>query len=218
MNSPAEVGDRSLFFITAGAILLFFPLFMIQEIGPLDFWWWFTLVIIIMCALIFLLDKPYLSRIVEDFQNDTSLKILYGFISATVLYWFFYGGNLISLRLFKFAGSGIAQIYQFKEGGSTLKIVLLMIFIIGPGEELLWRGFIQDKYSKKIGKHTGFLITALLYGSVHTGSLNPMLVTAAFFCGLFWGSLYMWKRSILLNTASHILWDLGVFIIFPFSG
>jgi membrane protease YdiL (CAAX protease family) len=217
MNAPHRPGERFIFLLTGGAVLLFVPLFILQEIGPLDFWWWFAIAVFILCGLTFLCDRSYLARLVDDFRKKTLLKILYGLISATVLYWFFYGGNVISLRMFRFAETGIYMIYQFREGSSTLKIALFMIFIIGPGEELLWRGFFQDTYSEKTGKLTGFLVSALLYGSVHIGSLNPMLVTAAYLCGLFWGSLYLWKRSPLLNIASHIMWDLGVFIVFPFS-
>jgi membrane protease YdiL (CAAX protease family) len=207
------LGDRSVFLITAGAILLFLPLFIIQEIGPFDFWWWFALVIFILCVLTFLSDRPYFARLVDDLQKNTLLKILCGLISSILLYGFFYGGNIISLRMFRLAGTGIAQIYQYREGGSTLKIVLFMICIIGPGEELFWRGFIQDKYSKKIGKLPGFLITALLYGSVHIGSLNPMLVTAAFFCGLFWGSLtvYVETLTIAQHYQSHSMGSWGIY-------
>ena len=33
---------------------------------------------------------------------------------------------------------------------------------------------------------------------------------------LFWGWLYLRFRSPVLNIVSHTLWDLAVFVVFPF--
>jgi hypothetical protein len=43
-----------------------------------------------------------------------------------------------------------------------------------------------------------------------------MLVLAAAVCGLFWGVLYLRTGSILLVAVSHTLWDIAVFVLFPF--
>jgi membrane protease YdiL (CAAX protease family) len=44
-----------------------------------------------------------------------------------------------------------------------------------------------------------------------------MLVAAAGVCGLYWGALFAWKRSLPVNIVSHVAWDLAVFVLFPFS-
>ena len=62
----------------------------------------------------------------------------------------------------------------------------------------------------------GFALTALLYTAVHLSSGNIMLVLAAAVCGVFWGWLYLRFRSPILNIVSHTLWDLAVFVVFPF--
>ena len=140
-----------------------------------------------------------------------------GILSALFLYLVFAIGNLFSRNIFSFAGSGIQDVYAFKMGASRLRIAVLMIFIIGPGEELFWRGFLQQRFQKKIGNYLGFLLATGIYTLVHLGSGNVMLVLAAGVCGLFWGYLYLRYGSITLNIVSHTLWDVTVFLWLPFN-
>ena len=44
-----------------------------------------------------------------------------------------------------------------------------------------------------------------------------MLVLAAMVCGIFWGLLYLRFESPLINMVSHTVWDIAVFIVFPFA-
>ena len=92
-----------------------------------------------------------------------------------------------------------------------------MTLIIGPGEELFWRGYLQRNFQERWGGWKGFLAATAVYALVHAGSGNPMLVLAAAVCGLFWGYLYLRTKSILLVLISHTIWDLAVFILFPFT-
>ena len=96
------------------------------------------------------------------------------------------------------------------------RIVLLIAVLIGPGEELFWRGFFQENAGARIGRRAGFVLASLLYTSVHLASGNIMLILAAAVCGVFWGWLYLRFRSPLLNVVSHTVWDLLVFVILPF--
>jgi len=90
-----------------------------------------------------------------------------------------------------------------------------MTLVIGPGEELFWRGFLQRIWEGRFGKYSGFLLCVLMYAFVHLGSGNVILVLAAAVCGLFWGGLYLWKKSVLLVAVSHAVWDVLIFLIFP---
>ena len=62
---------------------------------------------------------------------------------------------------------------------------MLLIFIIGPGEEIFWRGFLQRHFSIKTEKLTGFALVTFFYTAIHFGSMNVMLILAALSCGLF---------------------------------
>ncbi len=207
----------TLFLVTGIAEALFTGLFGFQKIGPFDFWWWFAVNICILISLILCLEKNFLPAIIRGARKKTIEKILYGALAAASLYAVFFAGNILSRRLFLSAGSGIAAIYLLRNRSSLWKIIPLMVFIIGPGEELLWRGYIQRQYSYMLGKPAGYFTSVLLYTIFHAGSANYMLVIAAFVGGMFWGWLYLWKNALLLNVTSHILWDVAVFIIFPLS-
>jgi membrane protease YdiL (CAAX protease family) len=87
--------------------------------------------------------------------------------------------------------------------------------VAAPGEELFWRGFVQKRLLHYFGPYMSIFIGALLYASVHIYSGTLILMLAAFFSGLMWGALYLWKRSMPLVIVSHIVFDIMIFIILP---
>jgi uncharacterized protein len=202
----------------AGALaaILFIALFRLRRLGPLDFWAWLALNIVIVVALSFALDRGYARRLGEDLRSGLLRKAAIGVASAVGLYAVFAVGRAAALRLFPFAAAGIRNVYALKAGVPLLRIVLLIAFIIGPGEELFWRGFFQEKAGATTSRNFGFSLTVLLYAAVHMASGNIMLVLAAAVCGVFWGWLYLRFRSPLINVISHTLWDLLVFVVLPF--
>ena len=199
------------------AVCLFVPLFITKGLGPIDFWWWLSANLIILISIVFFMDKSWRLAIAQDMAGNILFKIGLGVLSALLLYVVFFVGNFISRNIFTFAGSGIQDVYAFKMGISKFRIALLMIFIIGPGEELFWRGFLQRNLQIKAGKYLGFALATGIYTVIHLGSGNIMLVLAAGMCGLFWGYLYLRYNSMILNVISHTLWDVTVFLLFPFT-
>ncbi len=200
------------------AVVLFVPLFALRRIGGFDFWWWMSLSVALLVSFGFYSDKSYLNIILKDLRGGLLKKIGLGILSAGFLYAVFFVGNELSRTIFPFAGDEISQVYSFKQNASALRIILLMIFIIGPGEELFWRGYLQRHWQKRYGKILGFVSASALYALVHAASGNIMLVLSAGVCGLFWGILYLRYRSILLICVSHTLWDLAIFVFFTLGG
>ena len=198
------------------AAALFIALFRLRRLGPLDFWAWLALNVIVVVALALVVDRGYLRRLADDLRADTLRKIALGVLSAAGLYAVFAAGRIAALRLFPFAGAEIGNVYALKAGVPVLRVVLLIALIIGPGEELFWRGFFQERTAATTRPLFGFVLTAMLYTAVHLAGGNIMLVLAAAVCGVFWGWLYLRFRSPVLNIVSHTLWDLAVFVIFPF--
>lgn len=202
--------------VAAAAVLLFVPLFIFRSAGPLDFWWWMSLNIVLAAGLGAVLDRTYLPLLWADLRSRTGKKVLLGLLAAAALYAVFFAGNLVSRLILPFADSGIGAVYAFKEGASLPRIVLLMALLIGPGEEIFWRGFLQRRWQARFGSSRGYLLATALYTAAHAGSGNVMLVLAAAVCGLFWGFIYRRTGSVLLAAASHTVWDLAVFVVFPF--
>jgi len=203
--------------LSALAILLFSPMFVLHQIGPFDFWWWMSTNLVLLLAICFLSDRDYLILLKKDISEGLGRKIGMGLISAFLLYLLFLIGNYLSRNWFDFAGSGIAGVYSFKGDAAGIRIAFLMLLLIGPGEELLWRGYLQRKLSLKTGKWAGFIIALLLYTGVHIFTGNIMLILAALICGLFWGWIYLKYNSMVINVISHTVWDVVVFLLIPFN-
>ena len=118
--------------------------------------------------------------------------------------------------MFNFARPEVNAIYSFKESISPWLLSALLLFIIGPAEEIFWRGFVQNKMSEKWGTTMGFVIATAVYALVHAGSCNFMLVMAALVVGGFWGLIYRFYPNRLgALVISHAVWDAAVFVWFP---
>jgi len=138
-----------------------------------------------------------------------------GVLAAALLYGIFYLGFVLSPFVVPDAVRQVGDIYDRGAGTSTTVVALLLLFVTGPGEEVFWRGFLQENLMARYGGGTGFVMTTLLYGAVHVFSLNFMLVMAAFVAGAFWGGLYLWRRNLVPVIVSHSLWSACIFAVFP---
>lgn len=88
--------------------------------------------------------------------------------------------------------------------------------MIGPAEEIFWRGYVQRTFSAKWGPVSGFIAATAVYSLVHVGSCNFMLVMAALVAGGFWGLAYRFRPDRLgALVVSHAVWDAAVFVWFP---
>jgi len=138
-----------------------------------------------------------------------------GLVSALVLHGIFWLGNEVSSILFPFASKEISSIYLNKAQLPPAVIGLLLVFVMGPAEEIYWHGFIQRTFSHRLGAAAGVLLTTTIYAVVHVVALNFMLFVAAGVCGLFWGVLYQREQSLVPVIISHSVWDLMIFVLFP---
>jgi len=202
-----KTNSKYIIFTLFIATILWYLLFVIK---PINFWLEMSLSI---TALVLLSIMP--NRDSLKIGKVTMRHILIGIFSAITLYIIFYLGNIISGFLFSFKDTQILSIYSNRSNGSLIWIGLLLLFIIGPGEEIYWRGFIQNTLSKKMGETKGYIISVLLYSGVHIITGNIMLVIAALVCGIYWGWLYKKEKSLLPVIISHAIWDLTIFVIFP---
>ena len=144
-------------------------------------------------------------------------QVLLGIALAIVLWGVFWVGDKVSQWMFGFARPQVDAIYTIKAGTSPTLIAALLLLIIGPAEELFWRGYVQRQMMARWGADTGFLVATLCYTLIHIWSLNFMLVMAALACGVIWGGLYRlrpdWLPALIL---SHALWEAAAFVVFPF--
>jgi len=138
-----------------------------------------------------------------------------GIGSALVLYGIFWIGKEAASVLFAFAPGQIASVYATKTQLDSILIGFLLLFLMGPAEEIYWHGFVQRRLVGRFGATAGVLGTAVVYALVHGSSFNPMLILAAGLCGLYWGLLYQREQNLIPLIISHSLWDLLIFVLFP---
>ena len=141
--------------------------------------------------------------------------ILVGFLSAAGLYLIFFVGHWAVTQLFPFGEREIESIYIRKIGTSPVLIGFLLLFLIGPAEEIFWRGYVQQRLSQTHGNKKGYIMASLIYTLVHIWSFNFTLLIASLICGLFWGFLYMRYQRLWPVIISHALWDVTIFVLFP---
>ena len=85
-----------------------------------------------------------------------------------------------------------------------LLYTLLVIAIVPAlGEELLFRGYIQQKIVKYLkNPHLAILITAFLFGLIH---LDFQAIIPRFFLGIVLGYLFFWSDSLWLPILAHFV-------------
>ncbi|WP_425331112.1 CPBP family intramembrane glutamic endopeptidase [Clostridium aminobutyricum] len=187
--------------------VLWFLMFIIK---PMNFWIEMSLSISILVALSY-----WVKRDLFQLSKITWRAIIIGILSAIILYAVFYVGNIVSGYLFPFKEAQVLSVYSNKSQGSPLLIGSLLLLLIGPGEELFWRGFIQQSLATKLGETKGYLLSTLFYTGVHIVTGNFMLIIAALVCGAFWGFMYKKEKSLVPVIISHALWDFTIFVLFP---
>ncbi len=217
MNTKNIDKGNQLWWVTLFASTLFIVMFVFKQVGGFDFWYWMSSNLLVLLTLVFILDRSNGKELKRDLGEHLLRKVIFGIIAAIALFVVFYVGNILIRLLFEKAGDGIQNVYSFKQQAAPIRIGLLMLLIIGPGEELFWRGYLQRRLGLKFGKMTGFILATFLYTVVHLATGNMVLVLAALICGVFWGWLYMKYKSMTINIISHTVWDIAVFLLLPFT-
>ncbi len=140
-----------------------------------------------------------------------------GLASAALLYGIFAAGQVLLLKLHPDSGHSIRAVYTMDGSLTGWRVALLLLLVIGPCEEIFWRGYVQRCLSARHG-WKGVAMTTCAYTIAHVASGNPVLILAAAVCGTFWGIQYYLSGNLLLNVVSHALWTTTVFSLAPFSG
>ncbi|MBT3380255.1 MAG: CPBP family intramembrane metalloprotease [Lentisphaerae bacterium] len=184
----------------------------------LNFWIQLTASVLILCTAAWwfqpTITAPFLAG---QMRGPWGRRFTLGLLSAGLLYFVFFVGNHLAAIVFPGGPSEIAAVYRWRTGTPPWIMGLLLTGIIAPGEELFWRGYVQEQLQRRYGLR-GVVLGVLAYGGVHLASGNTMLIIAAFVCGAFWAALYARYRCIWANMISHAVWGVTVFVLFPFGG
>jgi membrane protease YdiL (CAAX protease family) len=138
-----------------------------------------------------------------------------GLASAGMLYVIFQIGDRLARLIMPQGGAEIEAIYSLKKLRPRPELMARLGFIIGPAEELFWRGFIQERLMRHLGRLKGTILGAAAYGGAHLVSGNSTLIGAASIAGACWGGLFGLGMPLGALIVSHVVWDIVIFLIAP---
>lgn len=147
-------------------------------------------------------------------QASKKYHLLIGVVSGIIIYGIFWLGNTLINLLHLPLSEQITKLYKIFSPEFTWHYLVLFL-IIGPGEEIFWRGFIQKRLSTYTNTWTSIILSTLLYTSVQIHSGEWVLLLAALTGGFVWSALYAWKKSLRLVIISHLVFDFLLFGILP---
>ena len=208
---------RNLIIASLTAAVLWFVMFSPWTGGRFNFWLEMSCATVALAtlAVFFTSDFKSLLRVEKPLW-----QVVGGVLIAFLLWGVFWVGDKVSALMFDFARPEVDAVYSMKTGLPPYAIALLLLFVIGPAEELFWRGYVQRTLSRVLtGKKAAdiaFILTTLVYALVHIWSFNFMLVMAALVAGAAWGFFYrLCPKALPALIISHALWDALVFVILP---
>lgn len=141
--------------------------------------------------------------------------LAWGFGSALALAAGFHAGGWVLRALWSEAGSHIGAVYAMDTSVPPAAIAAALLLVIGPGEELFWRLFVQERLSERLGRAAGWAATTAVYAGVHVVTGNPVLVLAALVAGGAWGLMWWKVRRPWALLVSHAVWDVLMFVVWP---
>jgi len=142
-------------------------------------------------------------------------EVALGLASAAVLYGTFQLGDRLARRFVPGGDDQIRDIYSLRELEPPAETAARLVTIIGPAEELFWRGLVQEALMRRYGRWTGAAMAAVAYSAIHVTTGNFTLVGAAGVAGAHWCALYAAGAPIGALIVSHCAWDVWIFLVQP---
>ena len=105
--------------------------------------------------------------------------LAFGVGSAALLYAIFQIGDRMARAVMPRGESEIREIYGLRRLAPPDEIAFRLAAVIGPAEELFWRGLVQEALMRRLGRWRGAVAATLAYGGVHVVTGNFTLLGAA---------------------------------------
>ncbi len=199
------------------AALLWFYMFSPWTAGRPNFWMVMSAAAVVLTSLTiaFTPDRRALATVEKPL-----LQVAAGVAIAFALWGVFWVGDRLSSLMFTFARPEVDAVYAMKTGLPSWAIAVLLLVVIGPAEELFWRGYVQRTLGRLLpgrrAQDVAMVVTAVVYALIHVWSLNFMLVMAALVAGGVWGLIFrLCPKALPALVISHALWDALVFVVWP---
>ena len=123
--------------------------------------------------------------------------------------------------LFVFVKSSFAPLRRIREAldetlvpmfrGCTWDELLALALVAGVGEELLFRGWLQEWLTPTAGPVVALAVASIAFGLVH--AVTPAYAVLAACIGLYLGALQLWTGNLLAPIVVHTIYDFVAFLV-----
>lgn len=152
-------------------------------------------------------------------QKQLDLKQIFGAIpGARQWAWMIPAGILIGggLGYVEYLILRIAPTYGSLTTGEVAVNTVYMLFFVGLGEELLFRGFIQNDLCRLFGCRWGIFLASLLFAIMHLTWRSVPELFFVFAAGFIFGWLYLKTKGLYLPILVHCMDDVVLDAVFPY--
>src|SRR5207247_363360 len=98
---------------------------------------------------------------------------------AAGLYGIFQVGDRAVRRVLPSGDQNISDIYQLRQLRPKVEIAVRLAAVIGPAEELFWRGLLRRSLAGRWGRLPSLAVSTVAYGGAHIVTGNAALIGAA---------------------------------------
>jgi membrane protease YdiL (CAAX protease family) len=147
--------------------------------------------------------------------RPTRRLVAMGLVSGLVLYVFFCAGALL-VQATPLAPR-IQQVLELTRTTAPGTLAaLVIVFGTSPSEEVLWRGAVFARLTRRYGPGWRPVIASSLLYALFVGlSGSLVLPLAALVCGAVWARQRQVTGSLVPSLVSHALWSLLMFLYIP---
>ena len=110
----------------------------------------------------------------------------------------------------------VSDLYTLLEAPPGPAAALPVVLLVVTAEELVWRGLAVDLLqARNLRPVTVVAVATLLYALPQIAGGGPVLVVVTLSAGLVWTVLRVVTGSLVAPFITHLVWDVGVFVLWP---
>ena len=201
-----KLNYKEIILLIASLIFVYFMMYYTFE-NKTIFWYLYAFTLLVGIAI---------SLITSTFKDElpTWNYLLFGIGYGTILYGIVKLGDIIMPHMdYKFE----KELTQFLNTFAPQNIwhYLLLVFVIVIGEEMFWRGYVQQKLKMYTQPIYAVFVTSLLFSLSLAISGFAAGAIAALVTSMILGILYEWKKSLPLIIIAHETFVILLFLVLP---
>ncbi len=93
-------------------------------------------------------------------------------------------------------------------------VMLFVILVQSPVEEIFFRGFLLQKIDALLGKKIAIILAAVLFGLAHFSYDAPLLVLVIILMGIIMGFIFVKTKNLFSSITAHLLVNMTAFVLY----